>query len=92
MMNLFKFLTVMVAGCVLLLSAQAASSNEGAAHTPTVMERTGAAIGHGAKAAANGIERGAKAVGHGIERGVQATGRALSKVSRKVGITKPSNS
>jgi hypothetical protein len=92
MMNPFKFLPILVAGCVFLLSAQAASSNEGAASSPTVMERTGAAIGHGAKAAANGIERGAKAAGHGIERGVQATGRALSKASQKIWVSKPSNS
>ena len=80
-MNPFKFLPILVAGCVFLLSAQAASSDESAASSPTVMERTGAAIDHGAKAA-----------GHGIERGVQATGRALSKASQKIGVSKPSNS
>jgi hypothetical protein len=92
MMNRLKLLPILVSGSVLLLSAQTASSNEGAGSSPTVMERTGAAIEHGAKAAANGIERGAKATGQGIERGLQTTGRALNKASQKIGITKGSNS
>lgn len=94
-MNSFRTLAILVVGAAFLASAQAAPDSDGDAKSPTVIEKTGAAIEHGAKATANGVERGAKAAGHGIERGFQATGRALNKasdkVSEKLGIGKPSD-
>lgn len=92
-MNPFKPLLPLAICCAFMAGAHAASNGEGETSSPTVLEKTGAAIEHGAKAAANGVERGAKAAGHGIERGLQATGRALNKasdkVSDKLGIGKP---
>ena len=94
-MHSFKPLLPLVACCALLTGAQAAPNNDGDTSSPTVIERTGTAIEHGAKATANGVERGARAAGHGIERGLQATGRALNKasdkVSEKLGIGKPAD-
>lgn len=94
-MNSFRTLLALAAGCAFLAGAQAAPNNDGEAGSPTVIEKTGAAIEHGAKATANGVERGARAAGHGIERGLQATGRALNKasdkVSEKLGIGKPAD-
>ena len=86
-----KALCPLICGCLFVMAAQA-ESNHATEKSPTVIERTGAAIEHGAKAAAHGVERGAKAAAHGIEVGVQATGRALNKVSQKIGITKASDS
>lgn len=92
-MNSLKTLLPLALGCAFLAGAHAASNDDGDTGAPTVIEKTGAAIEHGAKAAANGVERGARAAGHGIERGLQATGRALTKasdkVSEKLGIGKP---
>jgi hypothetical protein len=88
---LLKTLLLLASGCLLVMTAQAESSHA-TEKSPTVLERTGAAIERGAKATANGIERGAKATAHGVERGAQATGRALKKVSQKIGISKDSDS
>jgi hypothetical protein len=88
---LLKTLLLLASGCLFVMTAQAESSHA-TEKSPTVIERTGAAIERGAKAAANGIERGAKATAHGVERGAQATGRALNKVSQKIGISKGSDS
>lgn len=90
-----KPLSLLAAACLLMMTAQADSGESPKAdagnQSPTVIEKTGAAIEHGAKAAASGIERGAKAAAHGVERGAQATGRALSRASQKIGITKASD-
>lgn len=91
MKPLLKTLLLLAGGCPFVMTAQAESSHA-TEKSPTVIERTGAAIERGAKAAANGIERGAKATAHGVERGVQATGRALNKASEKIGISKGSDS
>ena len=72
--------------------AAQAESDHATEKAPTMSERTGAAIEHGAKVTAHGVERGAKAAVHGIEVGVQATGRALNKASQKIGIAKASDS
>jgi hypothetical protein len=88
---LLKALLLLASGSPFVMTAQAESSHA-TEKSPTVIERTGAAIERGAKAAANGIERGAKATAHGVERGAQATGRALNKVSEKIGISKGSDS
>ena len=87
---LLKTSLILASCCLFVMTAQA-ESNHATEKSPTVIERTGAAIERGAKATANGIERGAKATAHGVERGVQATGRALKKVSEKVGISKSSD-
>ena len=86
-----KVLFLLAYGGLFVMTAQA-ESRDAAAKSPTVIERTGAAIEHGAKAATHGVERGAKAAAHGVKRGAQATGRALSKASQKVGISKGSDS
>ena len=60
-----------------------------------VADKVGAAIEHGAKAAAHGIDRGAKAAAsgvehgvkaaaHGVERGAKATADAAHTVAEKV--------
>lgn len=90
-----KPLFLLALACLFTMTAWAESgdvSKADAGNPPsTVIEKTGAAIEHGAKAAASGIERGAKAAAHGVERGAQATGRALSRASQKIGITKASD-
>ncbi len=75
-----KVLFLLAYGGLFVMTAQA-ESRDAAAKSPTVIERTGAAI-----------ERGAKAAAHGVERGAKATGRALSKASQKIGISKGSDS
>lgn len=76
----------------LFVTATQAESTHAPEKSPTVIQRTGAAIERGAKATAHGIERGAKATAHGIEVGVQATGRALKKASQKIGLAKDEDS
>ena len=87
---LAKTVLLLASGCLFMMTAQAESSHA-TEKSPTVIEKTGAAIERGAKAAANGIERGAKATAQGVERGAQATGRALNKVSEKIGISRNSD-
>lgn len=88
-------LIVMLAG---LNSALAESSGENESFSDKaagVADKVGAAIEHGAKAAAHGIDRGAKAAAsgvehgvkaaaHGVERGAKATADAAHSVAGKV--------
>jgi len=99
---MFKVSAVLAATCLFLGVAQAGTNEAGESGTeatPGVIEKTGNAIEHGAKAAASGIERGtkaavrgvkrgAKAAAGGIEHGAQATGKAAHKVAEKIGISK----
>ena len=98
----FKAATALLATYLLFGVAQASTdeaSESGSKTAPGVMEKTGNAIEHGAKAtvkgiehgtkaAVNGVKRGAKAAANGIEHGAQATGKAVHKVARKIGISK----
>ena len=76
---LAKTVLLLASGCLFMMTAQAESSHA-TEKSPTVIEKTGAAI-----------ERGAKATAQGVERGAQATGRALNKVSEKIGISRNSD-
>lgn len=102
MKTTFKTAALLAVTCLLLSQAQAetneaSSTNSSGESSPGVIDKTGAAVSHGAKVAAdavehgakaavNGIERGTKAAANGIERGAQATGRVVKKVAHKVGI------
>lgn len=75
-----------VAFVACLLVAAGAQAEEG------VIDKTGAAVKHGAQWTAHKIERGAKAAGHGIKVGVDATAHgvkrgaeATSRVAHRIG-------
>ena len=96
-----KAVALLAATCLFFGLAQAATNEAGESGTetsPGVIEKTGNAIEHGAKATANGIERGAKAAvkgikrgakaaANGIERGARATGKAAHKAAEKIGVS-----
>jgi hypothetical protein len=97
----FKAAALVAASCLFFSLAQASTnetSESGTETSPGVIEKTGNAVEHGAKATASGIERGAKATvrgvkrgakaaANGIERGARATGKAAHKVAKKIGIS-----
>jgi len=96
-----KTLALLAATCLHFGVAQADTTEAGEgqpATAPGPVDKAGNAVGHAAKATANGIERGANAAvrgvkrgataaGRGIEHGAQATGRAAQKVGKKLGLS-----
>ena len=103
-----KAAAIFLATCLFFSIAQAGTTETGESGTesesaPSVVEKTGNAIEHGAKATVSGIERGSKAalrgvkrgagaVANGIEHGVRATGKAAHKVAKKIGISNTNTS
>lgn len=92
-MTVSRFLTALLVSTLAICSVQA----EEAAQGNSVIDKTGRAIGKGAKATADGAEyvaekvvhgvkRGANAAARGVERGAHATGNALETAAEKVGI------
>lgn len=96
MKSFFKFALSLGACCALLGSAQAEESAAPASNSDGVVSKVEHAVTHGAKAAAEGVEKGvgyaargvekgAHAAAHGIEVGANATARVAKRVANKVG-------
>ena len=98
-MTVSRYLAALLLATVAVCAAQA----EEAAQGDSVIDKTGRAIGKGAKATADGAEyvaekvvkgvkRGANATGNALDRAGHATGRALGTAANKVGLTDNSKS
>jgi hypothetical protein len=93
-MTVSRSLAALLLCTVAVCSAQAEEPAQGGSG---VIDKTGRAVGKGAKAAAegaeyvaekvvNGVKRGANATAHAVERGGRATGKALGTAAEKVGL------
>lgn len=89
-MNASRTFTALLAATLAVCSVQAEEAVQG----DSLIDKTGRAVGKGAKAAADGAEYVAEKVVHGVkrgadavERGGRATGKALGNAANKVGIS-----